>query len=223
MSALTDALAKLGVNTDAPAVTNYESDPNFQIWAPSVAQAANDNGVDPTIALALVGQESSWNPQALSSSGAYGLTQTLPSTAANPGYGLSSWSPYLPQTNINGGISYLKGLLNNNGGNYTSALTAYNGNSNPNYASNILTSASNPEPSADQQVNGGFDSTTGVPPGGIMGTNVTGTGGFFDTFSNWVQGKAIVLTVVLIAIVLIVAGTTSILQPAAAKALKYVS
>lgn len=220
MSAISDALAKLGVNVDAPAVTNFESDPNFQIWAPSVAKAANDNGVDPTVALSLVGQESSWNPQALSPTGAYGLTQSLPSTAQNPGFGVQPWSIFLPQNNINGGISYLKGLLNNNGGNYSAALTAYNGNSTPGYASDILSNAQ-AEPSADQIVNGGFD-TSSAPPGGIMGTNVTGTGGVFDKFGAWVKDKAIVLTVVMIAVVLIVAGTTSILQPTAAKALKYV-
>lgn len=146
---LSDTLSSLGVNVSAPAVTNFSSNPNFQLWAPSVAQAANSNGVDPTVALAMVGQESSWNPNAMSSSGAYGLTQSLPSTASQPGYGVSSWSPFETNSNINGGVSYLGAMIDNNGGSVAAGLTDYNGNSDPNYANSVLALAGQSGTTAD--------------------------------------------------------------------------
>jgi hypothetical protein len=64
--------------------------------------------------------ESSGNPAAVSPSGAIGLFQLLPSTAA----GLNV-NPNDPSQNIQGGLTYLQ-QLNDQFGSWTQALEAYN-------------------------------------------------------------------------------------------------
>jgi hypothetical protein len=66
---------------------------------------------------------------AVSSTGAVGLFQILPSTAEDPGYGVSSVDPSQltdPTDNANFAASYLAGLLQN-GNSGASAINAYSG------------------------------------------------------------------------------------------------
>lgn len=54
-----------------------------------IAEEANKRGIPPNLATALFATESNFNPTARNpKSGAYGIGQVLPSTAASPGYGL---------------------------------------------------------------------------------------------------------------------------------------
>lgn len=89
-------------------------------YRPLIISTANKYGVPPDLALAVAGQESAYNPTAVSSKGAYGLFQLMPGTAADLGV-----NPGIPEQNIDGGIRYLKQQYNTYG-DWTLALAAYN-------------------------------------------------------------------------------------------------
>lgn len=86
-----------------------------------VAQTAADQGVDANLALAVASAESNFNPYALSPAGAIGVMQLMPATAAQLGV-----DPHDPGQNIQGGVSYLRRLLSEFGGDTAAALAAYN-------------------------------------------------------------------------------------------------
>lgn len=76
---------------------------------------------------ALVNQESRWNPKALSPAGAMGLTQVMPATARQPGYGVAPLSdPWDPAANYKFGQDYLTAMLEEFNGQIEPALVAYN-------------------------------------------------------------------------------------------------
>ena len=81
---------------------------------------AIEEGVDPDLFLRLVGQESSFNPDAVSSKGASGLAQLMPGTAAELGV-----DPSDPIQNLRGGARYLRQQLDAFG-DPVLALAAYN-------------------------------------------------------------------------------------------------
>ena len=78
--------------------------------------------VDPKLVHAMIRVESDYDPAAVSSKGAMGLMQLIPSTAQR--FGVQH--PFDPKENIQGGVSYLKYLLHLFGGNLPLSLAAYN-------------------------------------------------------------------------------------------------
>jgi soluble lytic murein transglycosylase-like protein len=86
----------------------------------AIVQAAQAQGVPPSLALALAQRESGLNPNAVSSAGAIGVMQLMPSTAAQLGV-----DPYDANQNIQGGVSYLAQLYQQFGDWWTAAA-AYN-------------------------------------------------------------------------------------------------
>jgi soluble lytic murein transglycosylase-like protein len=87
-----------------------------------IAQAAARHGIDPALLHGLIQQESGFDPNARSSSGALGLTQLMPGTASSLGVS----NPLDPLQSIEGGARYLSEMLSRFGGNTAEALAAYN-------------------------------------------------------------------------------------------------
>ncbi len=86
-----------------------------------VKRVAHEEGVDANLFLALVYQESRFNPCARSSVGAIGLAQLMPDTAKELGV-----NPHNIEQNLRGGARYLKQQLKRYNGNANHALAAYN-------------------------------------------------------------------------------------------------
>jgi soluble lytic murein transglycosylase-like protein len=83
-------------------------------------------GIEPDLAFRLVELESRFNPRAMSSVGAVGLTQLMPSTARYYEKGITAEGLYEPERNLRIGFRYLRGLIGEYGGDVNTALLVYN-------------------------------------------------------------------------------------------------
>jgi len=96
--------------------------PNFEKYDATIMKAAEKHGVDYALVKAVIKAESNFNPMAISRVGAKGLMQLMPGTA----YALRVNDSFQPEDNIDGGVRYLRYLLDLYQGNIYLALAAYN-------------------------------------------------------------------------------------------------
>lgn len=94
--------------------------------ATNVFDAAVREGIDPDLAFRLVRLESEFNERAVSSVGAIGLTQLMPSTAVQLERGTTREQLFNAQTNLRIGFRYLRSLMDQYKGDVRLALLAYN-------------------------------------------------------------------------------------------------
>jgi soluble lytic murein transglycosylase-like protein len=87
-----------------------------------ITQAAEKYKVDSALVKAVIKAESNFNHQAVSRKGARGLMQLMPATASS----LQVHDSFHPEKNIEGGVRYLRYLLNVFRGDLSLALAAYN-------------------------------------------------------------------------------------------------
>lgn len=132
-------------------------------WQDLISAEAKKQGLDPRLALAVASVESSFDPGAVSSAGARGLMQLMPATARALGVNIDD-----PADNIRGGVTLLKQLLDQHGGDVVMALRRYNASPRASeavtdpYVKSVLGRIT---PSAPAQV--------GTPPPGPAATDLT--------------------------------------------------
>lgn len=115
-TSVTCSMYKKGRGGDAPSAA--QANPEIVGLVKRVAQ---EEGVDETLFMSLVYQESRFNPCAKSPVGATGLSQLMPGTAKDLGV-----DPNNIEDNLRGGARYLKQQLKRFNGNTNLALAAYN-------------------------------------------------------------------------------------------------
>lgn len=187
-----------------------------------INQASAQTGVPAQTLTNLISTESSFNPNAVSSAGAQGLTQLMPGTAASVGV----TNAFDPQQSITGGATYLSQLYNQLG-DWTQALEAYNwgiGNvtsgapvpdSVQNYAIKVLngngvTSANSGNSVAQQvgQIAAGNTNPSNLPTG--VASTIGGVTGIATSADSWLQKytglSPISLITMVIGFVLVVLG-----------------
>jgi len=147
-TALTGGQPAAGGATPA-AVPGYGGARNSPVmppeYEPYFQEASQKTGIPVDVLKAQAAQESGFNPGATGSAGEVGLFQIKPSTAKDPGFGMQGVDPATlrdPRSNILFGAQYLKARagqadLTTPQGQAT-ALTAYNGGGDPNYAANVF-------------------------------------------------------------------------------------
>jgi len=105
-----------------PSASRLSSSKIPSVYLDIINSACERHGVDASLVHAIVKVESDFNPYATSSKGAMGLMQLMPETAVN----MNVRNTFNPAENIDGGVKYLRYLIDRYEGNLSLALAAYN-------------------------------------------------------------------------------------------------
>ena len=105
---------------------HFDLGPDFNKYDVEIKSASEKYGVDYALVKAVIKAESNFNPTAVSRVGARGLMQLMPGTANL----LKVSDSFHPQQNIEGGVRYLRYLLNLFKGDLYLTLAAYNAGEN---------------------------------------------------------------------------------------------
>jgi len=99
---------------------------NISQYDDLIIKASEKHKIEPALIKAIIKAESNFNHRAVSPKGAKGLMQLMPTTASS----LQVQDSFHPEKNIEGGVKYLRYLLNYFNGNLPLALAAYNAGEN---------------------------------------------------------------------------------------------
>jgi soluble lytic murein transglycosylase-like protein len=99
---------------------------NMSRYDDLIIKASEKHKIEPALIKAIIKAESNFNHRAVSPKGARGLMQLMPATASS----LQVQDSFHPENNIEGGVRYLRYLLNYFNGNLPLALAAYNAGEN---------------------------------------------------------------------------------------------
>jgi soluble lytic murein transglycosylase-like protein len=99
---------------------------NISQYDELIMKASGKYNVEPALVKAIIKAESNFNHRAVSRKGAKGLMQLMPATASY----LQVRDSFHPENNIEGGVKYVRYLLNFFNGNLPLALAAYNAGEN---------------------------------------------------------------------------------------------
>jgi len=119
-----------GPLTPVTAATNgWGNQPSRSTISAIIARHAARYGVDPALVRAVAWQESGWWQGSRSSSGAIGVMQLMPATAAwlGPAFVGRPLNPYDASDNVEGGVAYLGYLLRSTGSQRLAIASYYQG------------------------------------------------------------------------------------------------
>jgi type IV secretory pathway VirB6-like protein len=155
---------------------------------------AEQYGVPVQLFLDQIQAESGFNPDATNPSGAEGIAQFLPSTAADPGYGIAPFNPTDPTAALAAAAQYNAALYAANGDNWVAALTAYSGGLTPTNPASYGTAFADAEAADAGTVTAGGDGLT-VSTSDTAGTATSTTAGSGTIASaaaaNGITGSAV--------------------------------
>lgn len=119
-----DAVLRRIDQIDPPGMPKFAgvSEPAAGRFEDLISASADRWRVDRALVKAIVANESAFDPRATSATGAQGLMQLEPATAAALGVG----DAYDPRQNVEGGTRYIRGLLDRFHGDARLAVAAYN-------------------------------------------------------------------------------------------------
>jgi soluble lytic murein transglycosylase-like protein len=130
MDSLSEIIIPPGLRTENPLETGIVSSrcepgnqPEFA-YSSIVVPLAAKHGVDWRLVAAVIQAESGFNPRALSSRGAVGLMQVMPTTAAL--YQVKASDLYNPKKNVEAGVRHLRMLSDRYNGDLVKVIAAYN-------------------------------------------------------------------------------------------------
>jgi hypothetical protein len=108
--------------TSGKGLSQIRSSTNSHTIEKAIQEAAAQYQLSPKLIKGVIKAESNYDVNALSPAGAQGLMQLMPGTAKD----LGVKNPFDIKQNIDGGVRYLKKMMDMFGGNVRQALSAYN-------------------------------------------------------------------------------------------------
>lgn len=170
---------------DTPVATDLPALRKSGLSVADINDYAKKHNLPPEMVYGFLASESGGNPNAVSPKGAVGLFQSMPSTAANPGYGVALYDPH----SIDGSLDYMSAMFKQAGGDPVRAAQMWNAgpNGNPNnpetrgFTANVqknmqafklatLADQSASQPTASEQLDA--QQAAGVKPTPISVTNL---------------------------------------------------